>query len=229
MIETKTREKKQGIDEQTMQSKKSDRVVVKNRVKEVLKTAQKKAIIDKINFNKAKYRSEHEHIKAEKQRLEMKTTPQMEHVENLQEEKQTNPTQDILWKGAKATERYRMGKEAADIAISRKRHAFNMREVDANERVLKAANNPHQKKEDDLDKQLTKQEEDMKKVFKDPNIPPDKKIEFFKNQIRGTKNAPLKDIHAIEKRGRRLIKEIKPQQRKILKKQLHRIARSIGR
>ncbi|MBE6449836.1 MAG: hypothetical protein E7013_04000 [Alphaproteobacteria bacterium] len=227
MIEAKTRTRKQQNNELTNQRSRSDRFIDAPE-KEQTREAQKQAIIDRINQNKIRYRTELERQKEENQRLKTELKPEMEHVEALQEEKQANP--ERRFDGAKATQQYRQGKVAADIERARKKHAFHMRDEDANERILKAANNPHQKKEDDLDKQLTQQERDMRRVFRDPNIPPHKKIEFFISQIQGVKDAPLTDRQAIEKRGKRLIKETKPKQKKVLKKQLNRlVANSAGR
>lgn len=211
MADMMARARQQGLDER------QEQLDARNRVLEARqKDMQKQAVIDKINQNKIAFFKAQQQLKAE-QALQPKIgLPEMPHVDQTQQERQANQHQDQVFVAAKEMQRFRMGQEQINLAQAEKKHGFALDAKEADKRVLEAANAPIKTK--DLDKELTKQEKQMRAVFKNPNIPFKKKVEFFKNAIRGVKGQKtLKGEKQIQ-RGKRLMKEVNPQTRRQIKK-----------
>lgn len=215
MVETMTHARQQGMDELQKQALMRFRVLQKT-----AKDKSKQEIIDSINKNKIAYRTAQAQAREEEALRPQVGLPQMGHVDDSQAKKQANLHQDQVFAAAKAQERYRMGKEQEEQAKALHKHNFQMDIKEADRRVLKAGTTPVQTKEDDLNKQLTKEEKQMR----DPNISAKDKIKFFKNQLRAKKNrAALKTAKQRMLRGKRLIRELNPKQRKIMQANLVRI------
>ena len=225
MVETMTRTRQQGMEERQKQAPKRDRVL-----QEPVKDRLKQEIIDRINQNKLAYRNQEAQTK-EEQALQMQVgLPQMGHEEDSQEKKQANPHQDQVFATPKAQERYRMGKEQEEQAKALHKHGFELDLKEADRRVLQAGRTPVQKKDNDLNKQLTKEEKQMQAVFKNPNISAKDKIKFFKNQLKNKKNkARLRTARQKMLRGKRLIRELNPRQREIMQANLARIVKEVQR
>ena len=225
MVETMTRTRKQGVDEQAKQAVARTRLIRRTQ-----KEDERQHNIQKILQNKIAYRNLQAQQKDEEERQMQVGLPQMGHKDDSQEKIQANPHQDQVFKAVKEQEHFRMGKEQEEQAKARQEHGYEMDMKEADRRVLEAANNPTSKKENDLNRGLTKEEKQMRAVFNNPNIPIDKKIKFFKNQLRAKKNrAALKTQRQRVQRGRQLVKKLQPKQKQIMRKNMTRLVQGMER
>ena len=216
--------RKQGIDEQAKQAHAKDRVIKER------KNQERQSKIQKILQNKIAYRNLKAQEIDEQARQMQVGLPQMGHKDDSQEKKQANPHQDQVFASVKAQERFRMGKEQEEQTKARQEHGYEMDMKEADRRVLEAANNPTPKKENSLNRELTKEEKQMRAVFNNPNIPVDKKIEFFKNQLRGKKHrSQLKTQKQRMQRGKRLIKELRPRQKQMMRQNMTKLVQRMER
>ena len=224
MVEIMEKTRKQGIDEQAKQAHVQDRVIKER------KNQERQSKIQKILQNKIAYRNLKAQEENEQAHQMQVGLPQMGHKDDSQEKKQANPHQDQVFASVKAQERFRMGKEQEEHTKARQEHGYEMDMKEADRRVLEAANNPTSKKENDLNRGLTKEEKQMRAVFNNPNIPIDKKIKFFKNQLRAKKNrAALKTQRQRVQRGRQLVKKLQPKQKQIMRKNMTRLVQGMER
>ena len=225
MVETMTRTRQQGMEELQKQAQKRDRILQKP-----IKDKLRQEIIDRINENKIAYRTAQAQAREEDALKTQIGLPQMGHIDDSQEKKQANPHQNQVFAGPKTQEHYRMGKEQEELANAHQKHGFELDIKEADRRVLEAGRNPTPKKEDDLNKQLTKEEKQMRAVFKNSNIPAKDKIKFFKNQLKAKKNRiALKTAKQRMLRGKRLVRELNPKQRKVMQANLTRIVQGMER
>ena len=216
--------RKQGIDEQAKQARAQDRVINEQK-KNKIQTKIQKILQNKIAYRNLKAQEENE--QAHQMQVGL---PQMGHKDDSQEKKQANPHQDQVFASVKAQERFRMGKEQEEQTKARQEHGYKMDMKEADRRVLEAANNPTPKRENSLNRELTKEEKQMRAVFNNPNIPVDKKIEFFKNQLRRKKHrTQLKTQKQRMQRGKHLIKELRSKQKQIMRQNMAKLVQGMER
>jgi len=226
----------QGMDEYTAQQGDVRNPVLRPEETAIRKEIEEKAKLERILQNKIAHYSKKEQDKEEQKLQPQIGLPEMPEKEALQEQIQANQHQNQVFAGVKATERYRMGHMQEELVKARTEHGLELPAKQADQLVLEAGNNPTPGKEQqDVNKQLTREEKKWKDIFYDKNKTFPEKIAAFKEMISKIKIAGMKSRLTEKgqiKRGKKLMNEIELRKRHELRRLRNSrdlIARKMGR
>ncbi len=224
MVDLNTRTRQQGQDEQAKQQAAHTRARLLEKMEQ-----HKQEVRDRINQNKVAYRLQHQQQQEELKLTAQIGLPQMQHTDESKLQRQANQHQDEIFKAVKQGERFRMGEEKMQQAVAERKHGFRVDDKQADNRILEAGNNPTPKKDKDLDKKLSKQEQKIRAIFRNPNIPAKKKIEMLRLAARGVKvgGTQIRLKGAKQKqRAKHLVRALQQRTREVLNK---KVINNLGR